>query len=94
MALVNGANQILEKLEVDSELVLAGGELRVEDPCAGDAALHVDDAKAGATDELIEKLLAVRHITAKSREREIDGPALPRGPLVGAARSKARTGAG
>ena len=67
MPAVYGRDQVLEELEVDGELVLAGRELRVEHASAGHAALHIDDAKARAADKPIEKRFPVRLVTPESR---------------------------
>jgi hypothetical protein len=56
--------------------------------------LHVDDAKAGAADEPIEKLFAIGRLTTKKRQRKINGPALAGRRLIGTARTKAGTGLG
>jgi hypothetical protein len=94
MAGVHGANQILEELEVDGEFVLARREPCVEYPRTGNSALHIDDAKAGAADEPIEKLFAIGRLAAEKWQRKINGPALAGRRFIGTAGAKAGTGLG
>jgi hypothetical protein len=91
---VHGADQILEELEVDGELVLARHTLCVEQARAGDSALHVDDTKTGAAYESIEELFAVGGLATKKRQRKIDSPTLAGRRLIGATRAKPGTGPG